>query len=81
MNATAPFMAPASSGTAAAFATPRRKLTSPTIDAVATYLSGHAGEHYSPHVIIGVGTVDYLNALLAAPFSTVPASINNKERL
>src|SRR5271169_2352073 len=41
-----------------------------TLDAVATYLSGHTGEHYSPHVSIGVGTVDYLNALLAAPFPT-----------
>lgn len=67
----------------AAFATSLQEpeINQSTIDAVATCLSGHTGEHYSPHVIIGVGTVDYLNALLAAPFSTVPASINNKERL
>ncbi len=32
--------------------------------------SSHRGEHYSPHVTIGVGTVEYLNALLAAPFPT-----------
>jgi hypothetical protein len=41
-----------------------------TLDAVATYFPAHTGEHYSPHVTIGVGTVDYLNALLAAPFPT-----------
>ncbi len=33
------------------------------------------GEHYSPHVTIGVGTVDYLNALLAAPFPTFTFSV------
>jgi hypothetical protein len=30
----------------------------------------NSGEHYSPHVTIGVGTVDYLNALVSAPFPT-----------
>jgi hypothetical protein len=72
IDATAPFMAPASSGTAAAFVTTPEEpeINQPTIDAVATYLSGHTGEHYSPHVTIGVGTVKYLDALLAAPFRT-----------
>jgi hypothetical protein len=72
IDATAPFMAPASSGTAAAFVTTPEEpeINQPTIDAVATYLSGHTGEHYSPHVTIGVGTVEYLDALLAAPFPT-----------
>jgi hypothetical protein len=66
------FMAPASSGSAAAFKTTPQDpdINQPTIDAVATYFSQHRGEHYSPHVTIGVGTVDYLNALLAAPFPT-----------
>jgi hypothetical protein len=66
----APFMAP--SGTAAAYATTpsEPEINQATLDAVATYLSEHTGEHYSPHVTIGVGTVDYLNALLAAPFPT-----------
>jgi hypothetical protein len=62
------FMAPASAGSAAAFADP--EINRPTLDAVATYFSEHTGEHYSPHVTIGVGTIDYLNALLAAPFPT-----------
>ena len=70
-------MAPASSGTAAAFKTTPKdpEINQATIDAVATYFSQHRGEHYSPHVTIGVGTVDYLNALLAAPFPTFTFSV------
>jgi hypothetical protein len=64
----APFMAP--SGTAAAYATTpsEPEINQATLDAVAPYLSEHTGEHYSPHVTIGVGTAEYLDALLAAPF-------------
>src|SRR5271154_5057174 len=66
------FMAPGSSGTAAAFMTTPQSpdINQATLDAVATYFAAHRGEHYSPHVTIGVGTIDYLNALLAAPFPT-----------
>ena len=68
----APFKAPASAGSAAAFATTPQdpEINQATLDAVATYFPGHTGEHYSPHVTIGVGTTDYLDALLAAPFPT-----------
>jgi len=77
MDATAPFIAPSGSGTAAAFATTpdEPEINQPTIDAVATYLAGHTGENYSPHVTIGVGTVEYLDALLAAPFPTFTFSV------
>jgi hypothetical protein len=66
------FMAPGSSGTAAAFKTTAQdpEINQATIDAVANYFAAHRGEHYSPHVTIGVGTIEYLNALLAAPFPT-----------
>jgi hypothetical protein len=66
------FMAPGSSGTAAAFKTTAQdpQINQATIDAVANYFATHRGEHYSPHVTIGVGTIEYLNALLAAPFPT-----------
>ncbi len=66
------FFAPASSGTAAAFKTTPAdpEINQPTIDAVANYFAAHRGEHYSPHVTIGVGTTAYLDALLAAPFPT-----------
>jgi hypothetical protein len=72
IDALTSFMAPASEGSVAAFATTPEDpdVNQPTLDAVATYFSAHIGEHYSPHVTIGVGTVDYLNALLAAPFPT-----------
>jgi hypothetical protein len=72
IDATAAFMAPAGSGSAAAFVTTSKdpEINQPTLNAVATYLAGHIGEHYTPHVTIGVGTTDYLNALLAAPFPT-----------
>jgi hypothetical protein len=72
IDALTPFMAPASDGSAAAFATTPDDpdINQPTLDAVATYFSEHIGEHYSPHVTTGVGTVEYLNALLAAPFPT-----------
>jgi hypothetical protein len=67
------------SGTAAFAASPQEpEINQPTIDAVATYLFGHTGEHCRPRVTIGVGTVDYLNALLAAPSPTVPVSINKR---
>lgn len=56
-------MASASAGSAAAFAD--SEINQPTLDAVATYFSEHTGEHYNPHVTSGVGTIDYLNILLA----------------
>jgi hypothetical protein len=64
------FMSP--TGTAAAFATTPKdpEINQATLNAVATYFSEHSGEHYSPHVTIGVGTVDYLNTLLASRFPT-----------
>jgi hypothetical protein len=68
IDALAPFMSP--TGTDAAYAkTPSApEINQATLDAVATYLAGHTGAHYSPHVTIGVGMADYLDALLAAPF-------------
>jgi hypothetical protein len=68
IDALGPWMARA--GTAAAFATTSKEpqINQATLDAVATYLSEHTGEHYRPHVTIGVGTVGHLNELVAAPF-------------
>src|SRR5450755_1313893 len=61
------FMAPGNFGSAAAFKTTAQdpEINQATIDAVANYFAAHRGEHYSPHVTIGVGTIDYLNALVA----------------
>jgi hypothetical protein len=69
-DAISKFFAPGSSGTAAAFKTTPAdpEINQATIDAVANYFAEHRGEHYSPHVTIGVGTIAYLDALVAAPF-------------
>jgi hypothetical protein len=63
---------PGSSGAAAAFKTTAQdpEINQATIGAVANYFATHRGEHYSPHVTIGVATIEYLNGLLAAPFPT-----------
>jgi len=68
IDALAPFLAP--TGTDAAYAkTPTApEINQATLDAVSTYLSEHTGEHYSPHVTIGVGTAKYLDTLVVAPF-------------
>ena len=65
------FFAPASSGTAAAFKTTPQdpEINQPTIDAVATTFP-RKRRALQPTCHIGVGTADYLNALLAAPFPT-----------
>jgi hypothetical protein len=70
IDALTQFMSP--TGSPAAFATTAADpvINEATLNAVTTYFSQHTGEHYSPHVTIGVGTADYLNALLAAPFPT-----------
>jgi len=70
IDALTSFMSPAGSGAAFATTPADPDINEATLNAVATYFAQHTGEHYSPHVTIGVGTVDYLNALLAAPFST-----------
>jgi len=64
------FKASAAAGSAAACATTTQDpdINEATPDAVARYFPALTGQHYSPHVTIGVGTIDYLDALLAAPF-------------
>jgi hypothetical protein len=69
IDALAQYLSP--TGSAAAFATTAADPTinEATLHAVGTYFSEHTGEHYNPHVTIGVGTVEYLDALLAGPFA------------
>jgi hypothetical protein len=80
IDAVAPFKAPA--GTAAAFVTTPQDpdIVPPLIPYVANFVSEHSGDHYAPHVTIGVGTIDFLNTMVSAPFdnftfSPVGASI------
>ncbi len=68
IDAVAPFTV--KEGTAAAFFTTPEEpdINQPTIDYVAAFVPQATGTHFNPHVTIGVGTVDYLNRMLAAPF-------------
>jgi hypothetical protein len=70
IDAIAPFTAPA--GTAAAFVTTPQNpdINQPTIDYVAAFVPKYSGEHFNPHVTIGIGTIEFLDALLAAPFDS-----------
>ena len=64
----APFIAP--TGTAAAYVTTPQDpdILAPVIEYVRVFVPEHSGEKYSPHVTTGIGTVEHLDALLAAPF-------------
>jgi hypothetical protein len=80
IDGVAPFKAP--SGTAAAFVTTPQDpdIVPPVIPYVANFVPEHSGDHYAPHVTIGVGTIDFLNTMVSAPFedftfSPVGASI------
>jgi hypothetical protein len=58
--------------TAAAFyTTPAEPDIEPSvIEYIATSMTKHSGENYSPHVTIGIGTVAFLDAMLAESFAT-----------
>jgi hypothetical protein len=68
IKAVAPFTVP--SGTAAAFVTTPQDpdIVPPLIPYVANFVPEHSGDHYLPHVSIGVGTTEFLNTLVSAPF-------------
>jgi hypothetical protein len=57
--------------TAAAFATaPGNSDIQPAlIDYVAAFVPKYSGEHFNPHVTIGVASQDYLKGMLAEPFA------------
>jgi hypothetical protein len=57
-------------GTAAAFVTTPQDpdIIPPLIQYVAAFVPEHSGDHYAPHVSIGIGTIDFLNSMVAAPF-------------
>lgn len=80
IDALAPFTAP--SGTSAAYVTTPQdpNILEAVIQYVKVFVPEHSGDHYSPHVTIGIGTIDFLDAMLAQPFdnftfSPVAASV------
>jgi hypothetical protein len=38
------------------------------IQYIAAFIPEHSGDHYAPHVTIGIGLIDFLDKMLAAPF-------------
>jgi len=68
IDAVAPFTE--ETGTAAAFVTTPEdsEINQPTIDYVAAFVPRSTGQHFVPHVTVGVATQLYLEEMLAEPF-------------
>ena len=75
IDAVTPFTAP--TGTAAAYVTTPQDpdIIAPLIEYVRVFVPDHTGDHYSPHVTTGIGTIEDLDALLAKPFDTFTFSL------
>jgi hypothetical protein len=68
INAVAPFTVETGSA-AAFFTTPEdSEINQPTIDYVTDFVPKATGEHFNPHVTIGIAAQDYLKKMLAEPF-------------
>jgi hypothetical protein len=67
--AVAPFTV--KTGTAAAYVTTPEDpdINEPTLDYVAEFVPNATGQHFNPHVTVGVATQDYLKEMLAERFS------------
>ncbi len=67
-DAIKPFEAP--TGTSAAFVTTPQAphISEDLIHYVSVFVPDHSGDHYVPHVSIGVGTIDFLTTFSSAPF-------------
>ena len=67
-DAIKPFQVP--TGTRAAFVTTPQapNISDALIRYVAVFVPEHSGDHYVPHVSIGVGTIDFLTTFSSAPF-------------
>lgn len=68
IDAVAPFTAP--TGTPAAYVTTPHDpdILPAVIKYVTVFVPEHSGDHYSPHVTVGLGTIEFLDAMLAEPF-------------
>jgi hypothetical protein len=72
IEAVAPFAA--EQGTAEAFA-PRldgAPISQLTVDYVNTFVGPRTGSNYNPHITVGIGMRDFLDALKAEPFEPFP---------
>jgi 2'-5' RNA ligase len=77
IEAVAPFAA--HQGTAEAFA-PRldgEPINQLTVDYVNTFVGPRTGANYNPHITVGIGTRDVLDALKAEPFEPFPVRVES----
>jgi len=70
IDAVAPFTEP--TGTSAAFVTTPQdpEIIPLMISYVADFVPKYSGDHYTPHVTVGVAYMDFLKAMAAEPFDT-----------
>jgi len=70
IEAEAPFEVP--TGTAAAFVTTPKDpdILAAVIEYVRVFVPDHSGDHYVPHVTVGLGTLEYLDKMNAEPFES-----------
>lgn len=63
-------------GTAEAFApnADGSLVNQPTVDYVNDFIATRAGENYHPHLTVGIGKLNFVEALKAEPFAAVPVS-------
>jgi phosphoglycolate phosphatase-like HAD superfamily hydrolase len=68
IDAVAPYTE--ANGTAAAFVTTPESpdINQPTIEYIAHFVPEATGDHFNPHVTVGIAPADYLDAMLAEPF-------------
>jgi hypothetical protein len=68
IDAVAPFTVP--TGTSAAFVTTPQdpEIVPLMISYVADFVPKYSGAHYTPHVTVGVASMDFLKAMAAEPF-------------
>lgn len=76
VEAVAPFSK--SGGTATAFfATANEpEINATTIAYVEEFVPAHSGEHYTPHITVGVGRQDFVRELVASPFADFEFSLS-----
>jgi hypothetical protein len=80
LDAVAPFVVETATA-GAFFTTPEDPEINPAgIDYIVTFIPKASGKNFNPHVTTGIGTVEYLNAMIAEPFepfkfSPVAASV------
>jgi hypothetical protein len=75
VDAIAPFTV--ADGTAAAFVTDAAspEINADTIAYVKTFVPAASGEHYLPHITVGVANEEFVKSLKAAPFSAITGAV------